>query len=97
MSQEITPARILATAIAKVHFCDQEGELSKDELIIALCEKYLDEAIAHGMTISAEMTRHNPSSLNVDAINRAVLANEILTARDNKVWRKDAAIKEEKK
>ena len=97
MSQEITPARILATAIAKVHFCDQEGELSKDELIIALCEKYLDEAIAHGMTISAEIVEKT-NSYDTGQQNVLLLARDNLkSARDNKVWRKDAAIKEEKK
>lgn len=54
-----------------------------------LIQDALDEAIAHGMTISAEINNPDswadkPEQVAVHSVNR-----EILTARDNKVWRKE--------
>ena len=48
----------------------------------------IDEAVAHGMTISAEIcqARETESDLTVEAIR---CKHKILTARDNKVWRKE--------
>ena len=93
--EKITRGKLLSVAIAKVMYCDQEGEHSKDELIVALCEKYLDEAVAHGMTLSAEIARNkvvecpkfDTPNLCDSCKTLMVFADDLLTARDNKVWR----------
>ena len=88
--EKITRGKLLSVAIAKVMYCDQEGEHSKDELIVALCEKYLDEAVAHGMTLSAEIAKDGQSDSVLCAhynLGRHDCFIEIANARDNKVWR----------
>lgn len=51
-----------------------------------------DEAIAHGMTLSAEIVSKHWNS-QYDLVNQKAQASRseqsILTARDNKVWRKE--------
>ena len=94
MSDKITHEKILAAGIARVMYCDQPGEHSKEELIEALCKKYLDEAIAHGMTLSADCAISDSLMNHHDPEGRCICGNcsarrAILTARDNKIWRKE--------
>lgn len=44
-----------------------------------------DEAVAHGMTLSAEIT----NTADIAMSDSVKLTTAILTARDNKVWRKE--------
>ena len=69
--------------IADAHNCP-------DVAITEAIQMILDEAIAHGMTLSAEVVVENnqpvfdlPTRLHT----RKALGQAILTARDNKVWK----------
>ena len=57
-----------------------------------LLREIQDEAIAHGMTLSAEIVSKHWNS-QYDLVNQKAQASRseqsILTARDNKVWRKE--------
>ena len=68
--------------------CGSRAGIYTDEEIAAI----QDEAIAHGMTISAEIIVENNQpvfDLPTRLETRKALGQAILTARDNKVWRKE--------
>ena len=73
----------------------EENEMRTAEEIInasdSLCaedvfeiQDIIDEAIAHGMTLSAEIIKERYGYADIEGGNKA-----ILTARDNKVWREE--------
>lgn len=53
------------------------------------CIKKYDEAVAHGMTIAAEITRTWAEDDKCVQPSFSTMTKAILTARDNKVWRKE--------
>lgn len=59
-----------------------------DVAITEAIQSIIDEAVAHGMTISAEITRNAPVYAS-DIPGCKMARHEILTARDNKVWKKE--------
>lgn len=68
--------------------CGSRAGIYTDEEIAAI----QNEAIAHGMTLSAEIIVENNQpvfDLPTRLETRKALGQAILTARDNKIWRKE--------
>ena len=69
--------------LSKIQFCDERLRAKK-------IQEALDEAVAHGMTISAEIVGKD-AIIEQQTACWSVLAERkklLLTARDNKLWRK---------
>lgn len=52
-------------------------------------EAIQDEAVAHGMTLSAEISRTKFTGTNDGCDAKYSIQKDILSTRDNKVWRKE--------
>ena len=83
----ITQGKILATATFKVLYIPHEqGERSDDELITALCEKYLAQARISALEEAAEIVRRRWNQMDVPAERHQVyLAQEAILSLATKL------------